>query len=69
MKKFINVTPQCDKCGGELAIIEIQIDFVNCAYVMHCECITCGEDVFLVLSLDDFITLNQMIGESDENLN
>lgn len=68
MKKVISVTPVCDTCGTELAILEIQIDFVNCAYVLFCECISCGAEITLVLSLEDFVTLNQL-GGCDENNN
>lgn len=70
MKKFINVSLACDACEGQLAIVGVQIDFVNCGYILFCECITCGEEITIYLSLQDFINLNQLIvGESDNETN
>jgi len=70
MKRFINVTPECDSCKGQLALEAIQIDLPNCCYILHCECITCGEEEYLILALDDFVEINQLLnGGSNERLN
>lgn len=60
MKKFINVTPKCE-CGGSLELQSIQIDLVNCAYILFLNCIVCGEEVIHILQLTDFIEINQIL--------
>lgn len=64
--KFINVTPVCGSCDGQLCIVEIQIDLVNCLYIIHSECIMCGEENYHILSLEDFIDISRLVGGQDE---
>jgi hypothetical protein len=60
MKQFINTEPKCDECGGSLEIQSIQIDFVNCTFILFTNCIVCGEEMILNLSLTDFIELSKL---------
>lgn len=67
MKRFITVHPKCDVCKGELVMNEIQIDLPNCCYVLSLECLICGEESFLILSLEDFIDISRLL-PPDQNL-
>lgn len=55
---FIRCIPKCDKCGGQLALEELLIDFHGCQYALKTSCITCDEDMIIALGLDDFIRLD-----------
>ena len=66
MKRFIDVVPMCDLCQGDLVITKIQIDLPNCCYIVHGECLLCGEEVIVILSLEDFIEINNLM-EGDDN--
>ena len=59
--RFINIHPECDKCKGELVLNDIQIDLPNCCHILYCECIVCGEEEILILSLEDFIEIDRML--------
>lgn len=61
MKRFIDLVPVCDECEGELALLGIQIDMPNCAYILHLECVVCGADSYFILALEDFIEINQSL--------
>lgn len=63
MAKFINLTPQCDLCRGELAMTSIQIDMINCNYILFCECIMCGEEQIILLSLQDFVDISKLLNK------
>ena len=66
MKRFIEVKPQCSLCGGSLELNKVQIDLPNCAYILYCYCILCGEENVEILRLEDFIEISQILGESNE---
>lgn len=57
-RKIIRHIPKCEVCESQLVITELVIDMLACAFVLQCECITCGEEQFMILSLEDFIELN-----------
>lgn len=59
MRKYLNVPSLCE-CGGELAVVSIQVDFYNCDYSIMCDCIVCGEPSTIVLGLTDFIELDSL---------
>lgn len=58
---FVNITPCCDECQAELVIDSIQIDMINCMYILFCECIMCGTESIILLQLSDFIEISQML--------
>ena len=59
MKSHIEISPVCDQCGSELAITHIVINRALCAYEIHTECILSGHKTYYILSLADFIILEQ----------
>jgi hypothetical protein len=70
MKNYVNFSPKCEKCNDDLALCEIQINFVKCIYVLRCECLGCDHEMFLGLSIDDFISLDRLrSGGQNEELN
>lgn len=67
MRRFIEVKPKCGECGGSLEIDKIQIDLPNCAYILFCSCLLCGEENVEILRLEDFIEISQILnGGQDE---
>ena len=58
MKKIIKFNPQCDTCGGALAIVKGEMDLISCSYILYTECIVCANEQIEILSLEDFIDLN-----------
>jgi hypothetical protein len=65
MKRFVNITPSCDLCHSELVLTNFQIDLANCLYALFCECVCCGNDQILLLSLEDFCEINRLIYPPD----
>lgn len=58
--KNIKTEPICE-CGGQLCINALHIDRLNCLYILDLDCIMCGENCFIILSLEDFIDLEQKL--------
>lgn len=72
MKRFINITPECELCHSELVLNKLQVDLPNCLYILFCECIVCGNNQTILLSLEDFIEINKKLfpeGGNNENYN
>lgn len=69
MRRFIEVKPKCGECGGSLEIDKIQIDLPNCAYILFCSCLMCGEENVEILRLEDFIEISQILGGQNEGSN
>jgi len=65
MKKIVDIPTQCS-CGGELCLDKIQVDFISCVFVLFCECILCGLDVYFPLGVEEFINLNQLLEGKNE---
>lgn len=61
MEKIV-VKPKCNACQqGSLKIEKILIDFSAMEYQVDSFCISCGEPNRCLLSMDDFVELNQLI--------
>jgi len=61
MEKIV-VKPKCADCiQGSLEIEKIIIDFSKMEYQVDSFCISCGEPNRCVLSMTDFIELNEML--------
>ena len=59
--RFVNIHPMCDECSGQLALSGIQVDLPNCCYILSCECISCGKEMTIILSMEDFIDISRTI--------
>ena len=62
MIPIIKTEPKCDLCQAELVVRAVYIDNVHCSYILDCECIMCQEQKIIVLRLEDFIEINQILG-------
>lgn len=52
---------ECAYCKStDLIVKEVYIDFSKCEFVVICECIDCGMENVIILSLELFITINQL---------
>jgi hypothetical protein len=66
MRRIIEVEPKCQKCGGSLELVVIQMDLKLCAYYLICSCIACEEQNIYSLSLEDFIEITRNIWDKDD---
>jgi len=61
MRNLISQEVKCADCGAGLVIVELHMDLTNCLYAIECECILCGKESGIILSLEDFIDLNRNV--------
>ena len=58
--KYVDLPTVCTNCQGELGLTAISVDLTSCSFIVICSCIVCGHGQDYILSVADFIEINQI---------
>ncbi len=62
MREPISImTVKCSNCHSEVVLKKIYVDFQHCSFLIDGECITCGKEKVVELSLEDFIDIDKIV--------